>query len=213
MPGSALHVVDHPLVRNALAQLRDRRTGADRFRELTERLAMLLAWDALAAGLAEDDKTVETPLESTGARRLREENLIVIPVLRAGLGMVPGILRLVPGARVGHIGMERNEETLEPSSYYAKLPQCRTEDATALVVDPMLGTGGTASATLGYLKAWGARDIRLICIVASPEGVQRMTEDHPEAPVFAAALDRCLNEHGYILPGLGDAGDRLFGTE
>lgn len=213
MSGPALHVVEHPLVRNALAQLRDRRTGADRFRELTERLAALLAWDALATGLAEDDTTVETPLESTGARRLREENLIVVPVLRAGLGMVSGILRLVPGARVGHIGMERNEEILEPTSYYAKLPSCRGEGTTALVADPMLATGGTASATVGRLKARGARDIRFMCLVAAPEGVQRMTDDHPEVPVFAAALDRCLNENGYILPGLGDAGDRLFGTK
>ena len=205
-----LTVVEHPLIEHKLSFMRDRHTGHKRIRELVTEITLLMTFHA-TRGLVGAEVAFETPLEEMRARRIREDLLVVVPVLRAGLGMVEGVLRLVPGARVGHLGFYRNEETLQPVRYYGKLPP-DPERFSYLLVDPMLGTGGTACASIADLKERGAREISFICLVASPEGAARLTEEHPDVPVYAAALDRQLNEKGYILPGLGDAGDRLFGT-
>ncbi len=205
-----LEVVEHPLIEHKLSFLRDRRTGHSRMRELVTEITLLMTFHA-TRGLGGEQVALETPLEEMRARRIREDRLVVVPVLRAGLGMVEGVLRLIPGARVGHLGFYRNEETLQPVRYYGKLPP-EPERCSFLLVDPMLGTGGTASASISDLKERGAKEIAFICLVAAPEGAARLTREHPDVPVYAAALDRQLNEKGYILPGLGDAGDRLFGT-
>ncbi len=210
MPAPTLEVVRHPLIEHKLSHLRDRRTGSRRFRELVEEVTLLMTFRA-TRHLEGEAVTVETPLETARYRRIREDRLVVVPVLRAGLGMVEGVLRLVPGARVGHLGFYRDEETLRPVRYYGKLPPDPGR-RSFLLVDPMLGTGGTATAAASELKERGARDIRFMCLVAAPEGAARMAEFHPDVPVYAAALDRRLNDAGYIVPGLGDAGDRLFGT-
>lgn len=210
MSAPTLEVIRHPLIEHKLSHLRDRRTGSRRFRELLEEVTLLMTFRA-TRHLEGEAVTVETPLETARYRRVREDRLVVVPILRAGLGMVEGVLRLVPGARVGHLGFYRDEETLRPVRYYGKLP-ADSGRRSFLLVDPMLGTGGTATAAASELKKRGARDIRLMCLVAAPEGAARMAEFHPDVPVFAAALDRRLNDAGYILPGLGDAGDRLFGT-
>jgi uracil phosphoribosyltransferase len=173
-------------------------------------LAMLITFEA-THGLETEEVEVTTPLEKTTCRRIRGKKLVLVPILRAGLGMVEGVLRLVPGARVGHVGIFRDEESLEPVQYYFKVPS-DPDTRDFLVLDPMLATGGSASAAVTLLKQRGASTIRFLCLVAAPEGVRRMFDDHPDVPVLAAALDRQLNEKGYILPGLGDAGDRLFGT-
>ena len=210
MTHATLEVVQHPLIEHKLSFLRDKRTGSRRFRGLLEEVTLLLTFQA-TRHLMGAEVTFDTPLETMRARRIREDRLVVVPILRAGLGMVEGVLRLVPGARVGHLGFFRNEETLQPVRYYGKLPP---EPAlhSFLVVDPMLGTGGTATAATSELKERGASDIRLMCLVAAPEGAARMAEAHPDVPVYTAALDRRLSDIGYILPGLGDAGDRIFAT-
>ncbi|RMH20904.1 MAG: uracil phosphoribosyltransferase [Gemmatimonadetes bacterium] len=205
-----LTVLDHPLIRHKVTHLRDRRTPKKRFKELADEIAMLMAYEA-TRGLGVEEVEVETPLETTVGHRIKGKKLVLVPILRAGLGMVEGILRLVPSARVGHVGLFRDESTLQPVEYYFKVPQ-HAEHRDFIVLDPMLATGGSASAALTLLKERGAASLRFMCLVAAPEGVRRLLEDHPDVPVFAAALDRELNDHGYILPGLGDAGDRLFGT-
>ncbi len=205
-----LTVLDHPLIRHKLSLLRSVDTPKKRFKELVDEIAMLMAFEATRE-LELEDVQVVTPLEETTCERLKGKKPVVVPILRAGLGMVDGILRLMPGARVGHIGLYRDEETLEPVEYYCKIPT-HPERRDFIVLDPMLATGGSASAAVTLLKQRGAVSIRFMCVVAAPEGVQRMLQDHPEMPVFTAALDRQLNDRGYILPGLGDAGDRLFGT-
>ncbi len=210
MHDSTLRVVEHPLIEHKLSLLRDARTAGRRFRDLVTEISMLMTFRATES-LEGEEVTLRTPLEAMRARRIREDRVVVVPVLRAGLGMVEGVLRLIPDARVGHLGFERNEETLQPRRYYGKLPP-DAHRFTFLLVDPMLGTGGTASASIADLKERGVSRIRFICLVAAPEGVARLTGEHPDVPVYAAALDRQLNEKGYILPGLGDAGDRLFGT-
>ena len=210
MSQTTLEVVRHPLIEHKLSLLRDRRTGNRHFRTLLEEVTLLLAFHA-TRHLEGEEVTFDTPLETMRARRIREDRLVVVPILRAGLGMVEGVLRLIPGARVGHLGFYRNEETLQPVRYYGKLPP-RPADHAFLMVDPMLGTGGTATAAASELKERGARDIRLMCLVAAPEGAARMAATHPDVPICTAALDRRLNDVGYILPGLGDAGDRIFGT-
>jgi len=210
MTRPTLEVVRHPLIEHKLSLLRDKRTGSSQFRTLLEEVTLLLAFHA-TRHLEGEEVTFDTPLETMRARRIREDRLVVVPILRAGLGMVEGVLRLIPGARVGHLGFYRNEETLQPVRYYGKLPP-RPEDHDFLMVDPMLGTGGTATAAASELKERGARDIRLMCLVAAPEGAARMAEVHPDVPICTAALDRRLNDVGYIVPGLGDAGDRIFGT-
>lgn len=205
-----LSVVDHPLVHHKLSLLRDRGTPTKMFKELVDEIAMLMAYEATRE-LALEPVPVDTPLESTTGWAVRGKKLTLVPILRAGLGMVEGILRLIPSARVGHIGLYRDHDTLEPVDYYFKVPGDAAE-RDFLLLDPMLATGGSAAAAVSSLKRAGATRIRFLCLVAAPEGVTRLAAQHPDVPILAAALDRELNDMGYILPGLGDAGDRLFGT-
>jgi uracil phosphoribosyltransferase len=205
-----LTILGHPLIKHKLALLRDKKTPVKDFRDLVGEIAMLMAYE-VTKDLPTEPIEIDTPLEHTAAERVAGKKLALVPVLRAGLGMVDGILRLIPSARVGHIGLYRDHETLLPVDYYFKVPSAR-EQRDFFLLDPMLATGGSAAAACTTLKKVGARSIRLLSIVAAPEGVQKMLEAHPDVPVYAAALDRELNTHGYILPGLGDAGDRLFGT-
>ncbi|MFN5153014.1 MAG: uracil phosphoribosyltransferase [Gemmatimonadota bacterium] len=209
LPG--LTVVAHPLVRHKVALLRDTATPKKLFAELAEELAMLLA-DEATSDLPLERGTVETPLESAPAERLPQEAVTLVPILRAGLGMVPGVLRLVPTARVGHIGLFRDHDSLEPVEYYCKIPT-GAERGQVFLLDPMLATGGSAVNAATALKQRGITRLKFLCLVAAPEGVRRFHDAHPDVPILAAALDRELNAHGYILPGLGDAGDRLFGTK
>ena len=205
-----LSIIDHPLVRHKLTLLRDRATPTKLFKELVDEIAMLMAYEA-TRDLGLEQKTVETPLEATAGWHVRGKKLTLVPILRAGLGMVEGILRLMPSARVGHIGLYRDHDTLEPVDYYFKVPGDAGE-RDFLLLDPMLATGGSAAAAVSSLKRAGATRIRFLCLVAAPAGVKRLAAAHPDVPVLTASLDRELNAQGYILPGLGDAGDRLFGT-
>ena len=207
---SNLSIVRHPLVQHKLTILRDKHTPTKIFKELVDEIAMLMAYEA-TADLAVEPVNVETPLVRTIGHRVAGKKLTLVPILRAGLGMVEGILKLVPSARVGHIGLYRDHKTLEPVDYYFKVPG-DTAERDFLVLDPMLATGGSAVAAINSLKRAGAQRIRFLCLVAAPEGVTRLHGAHPHVPIICAALDAGLNEHGYILPGLGDAGDRLFGT-
>ncbi|MBQ1860287.1 MAG: uracil phosphoribosyltransferase [Clostridia bacterium] len=208
---SKVVVFDHPLIQHKLSIMRDKRTGVKEFRELLEEIAMLMVYE-VTRDLETCEVEVETPICKATCRRLAGHKLAVVPILRAGLGMVDGVLNLVPAAKVGHIGLYRDPETLEPVEYYCKLPADSTE-RDILVVDPMLATGGSASAAIQFIKNRGCSRIRLINLIAAPEGVERMQKDHPDVDIYIAALDDHLNEHGYIVPGLGDAGDRLFGTK
>lgn len=205
-----LVVVDHPLIQHKLALLRSWTTSKKTFRELIDEVSMLLGYE-VTRDLPLEPVDVETPLESTIGYMVSGKKLVLVPILRAGLGMVEGILRLVPAARVGHIGLYREHDTLEPVEYYFKIPP-EPEARDFIVLDPMLATGGSASEALHLLKESGANRIRFVSIVAAPEGVQRLLDDHPDVTVFTAALDRQLDENGFIRPGLGDAGDRLYGT-
>lgn len=205
-----LIVLDHPLLEHKVSLLRRIDTPKKIFKELVDEIAMLMAYE-VTADLGLEEYELETPLEQTTGYRVAGHRLTLVPILRAGLGMVEGVLRLIPTMRVGHIGLQREHDTLEPVDYYFKIPP-NPADRNFIVTDPMLATGGSASAAVGFLKESGATHIRLMCIVAAPEGVARLGKDHPEVTIYTAALDRELNEHGYILPGLGDAGDRLFGT-
>ena len=205
-----LTIVRHPLVQHKVSLLRDRRTPKKIFKELVDEIAMLMAYEA-TAGLQLEESIVQTPLEETSGWRVAGKKLTLVPILRAGLGMVEGILRLVPSARVGHVGLYRDHDTLEPVDYYFKVPG-DTAERDFFLLDPMLATGGSAVSAINSLKKTGATRIRFLCLVAAPEGVRRVSEAHPDVPIYCAALDRELNAHGYILPGLGDAGDRLFGT-
>jgi uracil phosphoribosyltransferase len=204
-------VIDHPLIRHKLHLLRDRKTPKKLFRELVDEISMLMAYE-VTRDLAVEEVDVHTPLERTRGHKIAGKKLVIVPVLRAGLGMVEGVLRLIPSARVGHVGLSRDEESLQPVEYYFKVP-AQSEVRRFIIVDPMLATGGSAAAAIEGLKARGAERITLMCLVAAPEGVEALNQAHPDVPVFAAALDRQLNDRGYILPGLGDAGDRLFGTK
>ena len=208
LPG--LTVVTHPLVQHKLSLLRDQATPKKIFKELVDEIAMLMAYEVTST-LPLEPAPVETPLEHTTGWQVSGKKLTLVPILRAGLGMVEGMLRLVPGARVGHIGLYRDHNTLEPVDYYFKVPGDAAE-RDFFVLDPMLATGGSAVSAVSSLKRAGAERISFICLVAAPEGVQRLATAHPDVPVYSAALDRELNDQGYILPGLGDAGDRLFGT-
>ena len=205
-----LRIVAHPLVQHKVTILRDQRTPTKIFKELVDEIAMLMAYEATADLLLEP-VPVETPLETTVGRQVSGKKLTLVPILRAGLGMVEGILRLVPAARVGHIGLYRDHDTLEPVDYYFKVPGDAAE-RDFFLLDPMLATGGSAVSAVASLKRAGATRIRFLCLVAAPEGVRRLADAHPDVIVYCAALDRELNPQGYILPGLGDAGDRLFGT-
>ena len=204
------HVLDHPLIQHKVAILRKQQTGAKEFREIVSEIAMLMCYEA-TRDLPLQKARVDTPLGRAQVQVLAGRKLAVVPILRAGLGMVDGILDLIPAAKVGHIGLYRDPETLRPVEYYCKLP-ADVEQREVLLLDPMLATGGSASAAIGFLKERGAKSIRLLHIIAAPEGVARIRQDHPEVPIYCAALDEGLNEHGYIAPGLGDAGDRIFGT-
>jgi uracil phosphoribosyltransferase len=205
-----LTVLDHPLIQHKLTLLRERSTSTRDFKQLVSEISLLMAYE-VTKDLPTEPLDIETPLEPMTGRAVSDKKLTLVPILRAGLGMVDGISQLLPTARVGHIGLYREEDSLQPVRYYAKLPGDEP-NRDFFVLDPMLATGGSATAAVTTLKAAGGRRIRLLCLVAAPEGVRRMLDGHPDVPVFAAALDRGLNERGYILPGLGDAGDRLFGT-
>ena len=203
-------VVRHPLVQHKLTVLRDRATDTKTFKELVDEIAMLMAYEA-TSDLPLEPVEVETPLERATGWRVSGKKLTLVPILRAGLGMVEGILRLVPAARVGHIGLYRDHDTLEPVDYYFKVPGDAAE-RDFFVLDPMLATGGSAVSAIDSLKRAGAERVRFLCLVAAPAGLRRLATAHPDVPIYTASVDRELNEHAYILPGLGDAGDRLFGT-
>jgi uracil phosphoribosyltransferase len=205
-----LTVLDHPLIQHKLTILRDKESTTKKFRELVNEIAMLMAYE-VTKDLPTEPVGVDTPLEHTTGTRISGKKLALVPILRAGLGMVDGILDLIPSARVGHVGLYRDHQSLQPVSYYLKAPPAR-EERDFFLLDPMLATGGSASAAVTQLKEQGVVRCRLLCLVAAPEGVQRMLDDHPDVPVYVAGLDRELNDKGYILPGLGDAGDRIFGT-
>ncbi|HMU44210.1 MAG TPA: uracil phosphoribosyltransferase [Ignavibacteriaceae bacterium] len=204
-----LKLIEHPLVRRDLTIIRDKNTSTEIFREAVKRISNILAAE-VSADFETIQIEIETPLEKTNGYKLLHD-VVLVPVLRAGLGMVNGFLELIPDAKVGHIGLQRNEETLEPVEYYYKTPK-NINDSMVILLDPMLATGGSASEAINYLKQRSASTIIFACIVAAPEGVLKLQYDHPDIKIFAAALDRKLNNKGYILPGLGDAGDRTFGT-
>ncbi|HBK85595.1 MAG TPA: uracil phosphoribosyltransferase [Firmicutes bacterium] len=206
-----LYVLDHPLIQHKLTFIRDKRTGSKEFRELVEELSMLMAYE-VTRSLPLEDYEVETPITRTKTRVIAGKKLGIIPILRAGLGMVNGMLNLIPAAKVGHIGLYRDPKTLQPVEYYAKLPPDIAE-RDLIVVDPMLATGGSAVAAIDYLKRQGGTSIRFVCLIAAPEGVHKLQATHPDVDIYTASVDECLNEHAYIVPGLGDAGDRLFGTK
>jgi uracil phosphoribosyltransferase len=203
-------VVDHVLLRRLVSILRDRGTPHGVFRQTLDDAAMILAYEAMR-GLRHDDYEVQTPLEPARGTRLADE-IVLVAILRAGLGLVDGFLRLVPDARVGHLGMYRDEEALRPVGYYENIPS-GVADAEVFVVDPMLATGGSSTQAIGRMKRAGAKRITFVCLVAAPEGVEALQSAHPEVPILTAALDRELDDNGYIRPGLGDAGDRIFGTD
>ncbi len=205
------HHVKHPLIEHKLAILRDEKTLTKQFMELAEEIAMLLTYEA-TKDLPLDEVDVQTPLEVAKCKMVSGKAIGTVPILRAGLGMVSGVQKLIPNAKVGHIGLYRDHDTHEPVEYYCKLP-ADAEQRTLIVVDPMLATGGSASDAISMIKKRGAKKIKLCCIVSAPEGIQRVLDDHPDIDLYVAAVDRCLNENCYILPGLGDAGDRLFGTK
>lgn len=208
---SELHILNHPLILHKLSLMRRKETGSKEFRELLEEISMLMAYE-VTRDFPLRDEEVETPIQPMTAQVLAGRKVGVIPILRAGLGMVDGILNLIPAARVGHIGLYRDPETLEPVEYYCKLPT-DVEERDLIVIDPMLATGGSASAAINFLKKRDCSNIKFVCLIAAPEGIARMQKDHPDVDIFVAAVDERLNEHGYIVPGLGDAGDRLFGTK
>ncbi len=205
-------IFDHPLIRHKIAILRDEKTSMKEFRELIEEITTLMTYECLKDGVPTTEKMVKTPLETCKQTVVADNAIAIVPILRAGLGMVNGIHVLFPSARVGHIGMYRNEETLEPCEYYCKLPD-GIEDKLVLLVDPMLATGGSACDAISLLKKRGCKNIKFMAIIGAPEGVSKVAETHPDVNIYVSTLDRCLNENGYILPGLGDAGDRLFGTK
>ena len=206
-----VHVMDHPLVAHKLTILRDKNTSVKDFRELVSDIGMLLTYEA-TRDLPLTEKEVETPICKTMAPVLKGKKFAVVPILRAGLGLVDGVLRMVPGARVGHIGLYRDEETLEPVKYFCKMPKDIAE-RDVLIVDPMLATGGSADAAIGFMKEYGCENIKLMVLLAAPEGVARIQKNHPDVDIYCGAVDERLNEDGYIVPGLGDAGDRIFGTK
>jgi len=204
-------VMDHPLIQHKLTILRDKNTGVKEFRELVEELALLMGYE-VTRNLTVEDTEVETPICKTQSKVIAGKKLGIVPILRAGLGMVDGMLRLIPAAKVGHIGLYRDPETLKPVEYYCKLPSDVAE-RDLIVLDPMLATGGSAAAAISFLKEKGAKSIKLVNLIAAPEGIETVAKAHPDVEIYVAAVDERLNEHGYIVPGLGDAGDRLFGTK
>lgn len=206
-----VRIIDHPLIQHKLTLIRDVKTGPKEFRELLEEIAMLMAYE-LTRDLPLETTVIETPVSKCQCKVLSGKKLAVVPILRAGLGMVSGVLRLIPAAKVGHIGLYRDPETLKPVEYYCKLPS-DIADREIIVIDPMLATGGSSAASIEMLKRKGARHVKLMCLVAAPEGIRFVNGEHPDVEIYTAAVDERLNEHGYIVPGLGDAGDRIFGTK
>ena len=204
-------VFNHPLIQHKISKLRDKHTGTNEFRALVEEIAMLMGYEALR-DLPVADVEIETPIETCMTPMIAGRKLAVVPILRAGLGMVNGILALVPSAKVGHIGLYRDEVTHEPHEYYCKLPN-PIDERTIVVTDPMLATGGSAVAAVDFIKAHGGRKIKFMAIIAAPEGLKRLQNAHPDIQIYVGHLDRCLKENAYICPGLGDAGDRIFGTK
>ena len=208
---ATVHVLDHPLIQHKLAILRDKDTPVKEFRELIGEIAALMCYEA-TRNLQTETVTIETPVAEAQVQVLAGKKLAIVPILRAGLGMVDGMLSLIPSAKVGHIGLYRDPDSLEPVEYYCKLPP-DIQERDVFVVDPMLATGGSAVAAIDFLKARGVRSIKMLNIIAAPEGVEKVALAHPDVEIYCAALDQCLNDHGYIVPGLGDAGDRIFGTK
>ena len=208
---SKVTVIDHPLVQHKLALLRDKETGTKAFRELVSELAMLMGYE-VTRDLPLQDVEVETPITKAVFKMLANEKLAVVPILRAGLGMADGMMNLIPHAKMGHIGLYRNPDTLMPTGYYCKLPDDISERDT-MIVDPMLATGNSAIEAIRLIKNAGAKTIRLVCLISAPEGIYAIQKAHPDVDIYVASIDEKLNEHGYIVPGLGDAGDRLFGTK
>ncbi len=205
-----VHILDHPLIRDKVARLRNVSTDTRSFRELVSEISALMAYEAFR-DVPTETVRVRTPFEEIDQSVVRDGSVTIVPILRAGLGMVEGVQRMIPQSNVGHIGLARNERTLEPEEYYCKLPPKVAEGLVA-ILDPMLATGGSASAAITKLKERGCRNVRALFILAAPEGMERIARDHPDVDIYIAVLDRCLNDRGYILPGLGDAGDRIFGT-
>lgn len=206
-----VHVMDHPLIQHKLSFIRDKDTGAKEFRELVEEVSLLMSYE-VTRDLPLMEVETQTPIGPAKTKVISGKKLGVVPILRAGLGMVDGVLKLIPAAKVGHIGLYRDPHTLQPVEYYCKLPT-DVEERDLIVLDPMLATGGSAAAAITFIKKRNAGSIKLMCLIAAPEGIARIQEEHPDVEIFVAAVDKHLNDHGYIVPGLGDAGDRLFGTK
>ena len=206
-----VHILDHPLILHKLAIIRRKDTGVKEFREMISEIATLMCYEA-TRNLQTETVTIETPVAEAQVQVLAGKKLAIVPILRAGLGMVDGMLSLIPSAKAGHIGLYRDPDSLEPVEYYCKLPP-DIQERDGFVVDPMLATGGSAVAAIDFLKARGVRSIKMLNIIAAPEGVEKVALAHPDVEIYCAALDQCLNDHGYIVPGLGDAGDRIFGTK
>lgn len=204
-------IMDHPLIQHKISRLRDKTTGTNEFRTLVSEIAMLMGFEALR-DLPTELVEIETPIETTKQPMIAGKKMAIVPILRAGLGMVDGVLNLVPSAKIGHIGLYRDPETHEPHEYYCKLPE-PIDQRTILVVDPMLATGGSGADAITMIKQHGGKNIKFMCIIAAPEGLERLHKEHPDVQIYVGALDRQLNENAYICPGLGDAGDRIFGTK
>ncbi len=208
---STFHLVDHPLIQHKLTIMRDKHTSTKAFRELLNEISMLMGYE-ITRELPLEDVEIETPIQKATFKRLAGKKLAIVPILRAGLGMVDGLTQLMPSARIGHIGLYRDPETHLPVEYYCKMPP-DIDERLVVIVDPMLATGGSASDAITMVKQRGAKNIVLMCLVSAPEGVAKVQADHPDVDIYSAALDDCLNDHAYIVPGLGDAGDRIFGTK
>ncbi len=208
---SKVYVFDHPLIQHKLTYIRDKNTGTKEFRELVDEVATLMAFE-ITRDMPVEEIEIETPVTTAKTKVLSGKKIAIVPILRAGIGMVDGVLKLIPAAKVGHIGLYRDPETLKPVEYYAKLP-ADVEERDFIIVDPMLATGGSAVEAINSLKTRGAKNIKFMCLIAAPEGVKAIQDEHPDVDIYIAALDEKLNDHGYIVPGLGDAGDRLFGTK
>lgn len=206
-----IHIMNHPLIQHKVSILRDKNTTVKQFRELVNEIAMLMCYDA-TRDLALKEVDIETPVATAHTKVLAGPDPAIVPILRAGMGMLDGILNLMPYAKVGHVGLYRDPETLEPVEYYCKLPE-DIDKRDVFIIDPMLATGGSGIAAITFLKRHGAKNIKFLCLIAAPEGLEKMHSEHPDVEIFCASLDEKLNDHGYIVPGLGDAGDRIYGTK